>query len=110
MATMGDMPDLSRNIMPFSLCQKEILIDPLFFEKQNRNPDKPFLVILDEIHKYARWKNYLKGVYDHGQPDFRFLITGSGRLDLHKKGGDSLIGRYFSVPPLPLALGVSSPP
>jgi predicted AAA+ superfamily ATPase len=85
--------------------QKEILTDPLFFEKQNRNPDKPFLVILDEMHKYARWKYYLKGVYDHGQPDFRFLITGSGRLDLYKKGGDSLLGRYFSVPLLPLTLG-----
>ena len=45
-----------------------------------------------------------------GQPDFRFLITGSGRLDLYKKGGDSLLGRYFSVPLLPLTLGVSSPP
>jgi uncharacterized protein len=47
--------------------QKEILTDPLFFEKQNRNPEIPFLVIFDEIPKYARWKNYLKGVFDHGQ-------------------------------------------
>jgi uncharacterized protein len=85
--------------------QKEIVTDPLFFEKKNRDPGKPFLIILDEIHKYARWKNYLKGIYDHGQEDFRFLITGSGRLDLFKKGGDSLLGRYFSVPLFPLTLG-----
>lgn len=85
--------------------QKEILTDPLFFEKINRIPDKPYLIILDEIHKYARWKNYLKGIYDYGKEDFRFLITGSGRLDLFKKGGDSLLGRYFSVPLLPLTLG-----
>jgi predicted AAA+ superfamily ATPase len=85
--------------------QKKILIDPLFFEKENRDPQKPFLVVLDEIHKYARWKNYLKGIYDHGKDDFRFLITGSGRLDLFKKGGDSLLGRYFSAPLLPLSLG-----
>ena len=85
--------------------QKRILTDPLFFEKENRDPKKPFLVVLDEIHKYARWKNFLKGSFDQGQEDFRFLITGSGRLELFKKGGDSLLGRYFSVPLFPLGVG-----
>jgi predicted AAA+ superfamily ATPase len=85
--------------------QKKILTDPLFFEKENRDPSKPFLVVLDEIHKYARWKNYLKGIYDEGKEEFRFLITGSGRLDLFKKGGDSLLGRYFSAPLFPLSVG-----
>ena len=85
--------------------QKRILTDPLFFEKENRDPGKPFLVVLDEIHKYARWKNFFKGSYDQGQEDFRFLITGSGRLELFKKGGDSLLGRYFSVPLYPLGVG-----
>jgi predicted AAA+ superfamily ATPase len=88
-----------------SLHQKKLLTDPLFFEKENRDPGKPFLVVLDEIHKYARWKNYLKGVYDEGKEDFRFLITGSGRLDLFKKGRDSLLGRYFSVPLFPFSMG-----
>lgn len=85
--------------------QKRILSDPLFFEKENRDPKKPFLVVFDEIHKYARWKNYLKGVYDEYKDEFRFLVTGSGRLELYKKGGDSLLGRYFSVPLFPLSLG-----
>jgi uncharacterized protein len=85
--------------------QKRILTEPLFFEKENRDPGKPFLVVLDEIHKYARWKNLLKGSYDQGKEDFRFLITGSGRLELFKKGGDSLLGRYFSVPLFPLGIG-----
>jgi uncharacterized protein len=85
--------------------QKRILTDPLFFEKENRDPAKSFLVVLDEIHKYARWKNFLKGAYDQGQEDFRFLVTGSGRLELFKKGGDSLLGRYFSVPLFPLGVG-----
>ncbi len=31
--------------------QKKILTDPLFFEKENRDPGKPFLLVLDEIHK-----------------------------------------------------------
>ena len=85
--------------------QKKLLKDPYFFESENRDPAKPFLVIFDEIHKYARWKNYLKGAYDRSRKEFRFLITGSGRLDLFKKGGDSLLGRYFSLPLFPLSVG-----
>lgn len=85
--------------------QKKILTDPSFFEKENRDPREPFLVVFDEIHKYARWKNYLKGSYDQFKDEFRFLVTGSGRLELFKKGGDSLLGRYFSVPLFPLSLG-----
>jgi len=85
--------------------RKKLLADPLFFQKENRDPEKPFLVVFDEIHKYARWKNYLKGIYDESKEEFRFLITGSGRLELFKKGGDSLLGRYFSVPLFPLSLG-----
>jgi len=85
--------------------QKKILTDPLFFEKENRDPGKPFLLIFDEIHKYGRWKNYLKGAYDDYKEEFRFLVTGSGRLELFKKGGDSLLGRYFSVPLFPLSIG-----
>ncbi len=85
--------------------QKKILTDPAFLEKENREPGDPFLVVLDEIHKYARWKNYLKGMYDQYKDEFQFLVTGSGRLELFKKGGDSLLGRYFSVLLLPLSLG-----
>ena len=85
--------------------QRTILTDPAFVEKENRDPTRPFLVVLDEIHKYARWKNYLKGLYDQYHEEFRFLVTGSGRLELFKKGGDSLLGRYFSVGLLPLSLG-----
>jgi len=85
--------------------QKTILTDPLFFEKENRDPAKPFLLVFDEIHKYGRWKNYLKGAYDDYKDEFKFLITGSGRLELFKKGGDSLLGRYFSIPLFPFSLG-----
>lgn len=85
--------------------QKMLAKEPYFFEKQNRDPQKPFLVVLDEIHKYARWKNYLKGAFDSFGKEFLFLVTGSGRLDLFKKGGDSLLGRYFSVKLFPLSVG-----
>src|SRR6266704_6718692 len=52
------------------------------------------LWIFDEIHKYRRWRNYLKGLYDGRPRGQRILVTGSGRLDLYRFGGDSLQGRY----------------
>lgn len=85
--------------------QKRLLRNPYFFAEADRDPGEPFLVVLDEIHKYARWKNYLKGAYDAHHRDFRFLVTGSGRLDLFKKGGDSLLGRYMGAPLFPLSVG-----
>ncbi len=50
--------------------------------------------LFDEIHKYRHWRNFLKGLYDGRQPGQRILVTGSGRLDLYRFGGDSLQGRY----------------
>lgn len=53
------------------------------------------LVILDEIHKMPKWKNYLKGVYDTKPSGQKILVTGSARLEVFRKVGDSLAGRYF---------------
>ena len=52
------------------------------------------LIIFDELHKYARWRNLIKGFYDTQKGSHSFLITGSARLDYYRKGGDSLLGRY----------------
>ncbi len=52
------------------------------------------LIILDEIHKYGRWKRWLKGLYDTQGDRHKFLVTGSSRLDVYRRGGDSLLGRY----------------
>jgi len=56
-------------------------------------PGQPLLV-LDEIHKYARWRNLVKGLYDTEKSRRRIIVTGSARLDYYRKGGDSLAGRY----------------
>jgi len=56
-------------------------------------PDQETLV-LDEIHKFARWRNLVKGFYDTGKSERSFIVTGSARLDYYSKGGDSLQGRY----------------
>jgi hypothetical protein len=49
----------------------------------------------DELHKFRRWRNFLKGLYDTHHDRHRILVTGSARLDLYGRGGDSLQGRYF---------------
>ncbi|MDP8263766.1 MAG: ATP-binding protein [Candidatus Ancaeobacter aquaticus] len=67
-------------------------------------PTDKKLLIFDEIHKYQDWKNYLKGEYDKYKDRFKILVTGSARLDVYKKGGDSLLGRYRSLRLHPLSL------
>jgi len=62
------------------------------------------LVILDEIHKFAKWKQLVKGFYDKYQEQCHILITGSARMDVYKKGGDSLMGRYFNYRLHPLSV------
>lgn len=52
-------------------------------------------VVFDEIHKYSRWKQFLKGFYDLYDKQLRIVATGSARMDVYKKGGDSMMGRYF---------------
>lgn len=57
------------------------------------NPDAA-LLIFDELHKYKRWKQHVKGIYDTYKNRFHIIVTGSARLDVYRKGGDSLMGRY----------------
>ena len=52
------------------------------------------LLVFDELHKYPKWKNWIKGIYDTQKDQHQMLVTGSARLDLYRKGGDSLLGRY----------------
>ncbi|MBI5481958.1 MAG: ATP-binding protein [Deltaproteobacteria bacterium] len=59
-----------------------------------RWPAGEALVVLDEVHKLRGWKRWLKGEFDHHRDHLRFLVTGSARLDVYRRGGDSLQGRY----------------
>lgn len=56
---------------------------------------KKNLIILDEIHKMPKWKQWLKGLFDTEGTRPQIVVTGSARLDSYKKVGDSLAGRYF---------------
>lgn len=66
--------------------------------------DRP-AIILDEIHKYKQWKNYLKGFFDSYKGKLNILVTGSSRLNVFRRGGDSLMGRYFLYRIHPFSIG-----
>lgn len=62
--------------------------------RAGRTREKPLLV-LDEIHKARTWKRSLKGLYDVEKGEVDVLVTGSARLDVYRRGRDSLLGRYL---------------
>jgi predicted AAA+ superfamily ATPase len=81
-----------------------LIENPNFFESVDRKDSSPPLIVFDEIHKYRKWKSYLKGVYDQFHDQYQFLVSGSGRLDIYQKGGDSLAGRYLQMHLWPLTV------
>ena len=64
------------------------------FATEKLTPAMP-LVAFDEIHKYRLWKNFLKGFIDTYEGGIKVMATGSARMDIYSRGGDSLMGRYF---------------
>jgi len=70
-------------------------------EEQGWSTRTDFLV-LDEIHKMTKWKNYLKGAWDSRMAHLKILVTGSARLETFRQSGDSLAGRYYHHRLLPV--------
>jgi hypothetical protein len=70
-----------------------------------RWPAEPALIVLDEIHKWRGWKRWIKGEYDEHGDRLNFLVTGSARMDVYRRGGDSLQGRYHHYRLHPFTLG-----
>ncbi|MCT4635321.1 MAG: AAA family ATPase [Rickettsiales bacterium] len=66
--------------------------------------DNVFLV-LDEIHKLKNWKNSIKGLHDvHKDNGLKIILTGSAKLNIYRRGGDSMMGRYFNYTIHPLSV------
>ena len=54
-------------------------------------------LVLDEIHKYNRWRQVAKGLYDKRGEELQILVTGSARLDYYRRGGHAVSsGSYAS--------------
>ena len=94
---------------PYKKSRSGVYLNWDFDEDQHRILEKKWdqdhqLVVFDELHKYPRWKNWIKGLYDKTHPLHHFLVTGSARLDVYRRGGDSLFGRYHYWRLHPLSL------
>lgn len=63
------------------------------------------VIAFDELHHYAKWKQFLKGFFDVYGARSRIFVTGSARLNVYKKIGDSLMGRYYPYRMHPLSVG-----
>ena len=79
-----------------AVCRKKI--------RRRQWPSDEKLIVFDEIHKYAKWKNLVKGHYDLLKNTHSFMVTGSSRLNVFRRGGDSLMGRYHYYRLHPLSL------
>jgi predicted AAA+ superfamily ATPase len=55
--------------------------------------DEQMVLIFDELHKYKRWKGWLMGIYDVERDEHAFIVAGSARLVIYRRGGD--IGAKF---------------
>ena len=76
----------------------------ILFNKKDWSRDKD-LIIFDELHKMSGWKKWLKGIYDtEGPRNPSLIVTGSARMDIARKMGDSLAGRHFLYRLYPLDL------
>lgn len=61
----------------------------------NELRERATVLTIDEFHKYRAWKGWLKGFFDVYGERCKVVVTGSSRLDVYRRGGDSLMGRYF---------------
>lgn len=84
--------------------RRRIMKDQISFWKPTDSAP-PSRITLDEIHKYPRWKRFLKGFFDANRGKVEVIVTGSGRLDVYQRGGDSLFGRYHLFRLLPYSVG-----
>lgn len=66
--------------------------------------EKNPILVFDEIHKYKHWRTFLKGLIDEYKGKLHILVTGSAKLNLFRRGADSLMGRYFRYRVHPLSV------
>ncbi|MGQ0765532.1 MAG: ATP-binding protein [Gemmatimonadota bacterium] len=83
---------------------RSTILDRSFPGEGSRKP-LPGALVLDELHKYPRWKAWLKGLYDRRETRVPTIVTGSARLDIYQRGGDSLLGRAARMRLHPLSIG-----
>lgn len=75
---------------------RQVLLKDIFPGRNRLEGSGRDILVFDEIHKYPRWKNTLKGLFDMHEPKTHWMITGSAMLNVYRRGQDSLMGRQFT--------------
>jgi len=96
--TLAKMLSNSYDYINYDSIEHRILLKEKSWDRKKE------IIILDELHKLKNWKSWLKGVFDTEGIKPKLLVTGSARMDTHKKVGDSLAGRFFQYRLHPLDL------
>lgn len=96
--TLSKQLDPSFDYFNYDAAAHRLALKELSWDRQKK------LIIFDELHKMKGWKRWLKGIYDTEGVSPHIIVTGSARLDMQKKIGDSLAGRYFQFRLHPLDL------
>lgn len=92
------------------LLHRKVLTTEIFRGHRDLTDPQMKRIVLDEIHKYPRWKNSLKGLFDHYEPKHtHWIITGSASLNVYRKGQDSLLGRCFTYHLCPFTVAEMAP-
>jgi hypothetical protein len=75
--------------------------ETLLFAIRNQVGDEKAFIFIDEYQRKPDGGRFLKGIYDMGLP-YKFIITGSGSIELKEQVHESLAGRkrQFTVPPV----------
>lgn len=95
---LSKMLETDYQCINYDLAEHRILVKEKSWDRHKA------LVIFDELHKMENWKAWLKGIYDvEGLPP-ALLVTGSAKLNVFRKVGDSLAGRHFQFRLHPLDL------
>lgn len=101
------VPELKEGINYFNwdvAAHRKILSTQIFSGKTALLGEDRKIIVFDEIHKYPRWKNALKGLFDQNEPSTHWIVTGSAAMNVYKKGQDSLVGRSFTYHLFPFSV------
>ena len=75
---------------------------------QGTLPSGEELVALDEIHKYKKWRNLVKGFYDLNKSRRHFLVTGSAKLDTDAVAQKVALLRQYIKLPIGVGFGINN--
>ncbi|HFA51488.1 MAG TPA: ATP-binding protein [Bacteroidetes bacterium] len=92
--------DLEKQGRPTAFFNLDIYSDKGYFKNQEvflqklklELADRPAVVFIDEIQRKENAGLFLKGIYDRDLP-YKFIVSGSGSLELKEKIQESLTGR-----------------